>query len=98
MLHPFAKLTQGSLRPHAALGSLLVRVVQLFNSHTLHHLFPTVDETRLHALHPVLRQTCAEFGVPYKVYTWSDLAYTTLLTWVIGRKRASMLQSKAKQP
>lgn len=73
-------------------------VVQLFNSHTLHHLFPTVDETRLHALHPLLVQTCAEFHVPYKVYHWSDLAYTTLLTWVIGRTRASMLQSKAKQP
>lgn len=30
-----------------------------------HHLFPTLSYSRLHAIAPIVRETCAEFGAPY---------------------------------
>lgn len=34
-----------------------------FGRHTLHHLFPTVDHSKLDLLVPVLKKTCREFDV-----------------------------------
>ncbi len=33
-----------------------------------HHLFPTLSYSRLGEIAPIVRQTCAEFGVPYFYY------------------------------
>lgn len=33
-----------------------------------HHLFPTLSYSRLGAIAPIVRQTCAEFGLPYFYY------------------------------
>ncbi len=33
-----------------------------------HHLFPTLSYSRLHEVAPIVRQTCAEFDVPYYYY------------------------------
>jgi hypothetical protein len=34
----------------------------------VHHLFPNVCHTHYPAIAPIVLATCAEFGVPYKVY------------------------------
>mmetsp|Transcript_35944 Transcript_35944/g.67053 ORF Transcript_35944/g.67053 Transcript_35944/m.67053 type:complete len:566 (+) Transcript_35944:85-1782(+) len=36
-----------------------------FGRHTLHHLFPTVDHSKLNLLLPVFKQTCRDFGVRF---------------------------------
>ena len=36
-----------------------------FGRHALHHLFPTVDHSKLNYLLPALRMTCKQFGVTY---------------------------------
>ena len=33
---------------------------------SLHHLFPGLDQSRLEAIRPVVRDTCAEFNVPFR--------------------------------
>lgn len=34
-----------------------------FGRHTLHHLFPTVDHSKLDLLLPIFAKTCEDFGV-----------------------------------
>ena len=41
--------------------------------HLMHHLFPTVDHSKLHLLYPTFRQTCREFGVEYKFESGKDM-------------------------
>ena len=36
-----------------------------FGDHVLHHLFPTVDHSKLFELYPAFYETCKEFGVSY---------------------------------
>jgi fatty acid desaturase len=50
---------------HDVTGRLWL-VATMFGDHTLHHLFPTVDHAYLPMLYPVLKQTCADFGVPFE--------------------------------
>ncbi|MEM9075177.1 MAG: fatty acid desaturase [Myxococcota bacterium] len=40
-----------------------------------HHLFPTISYSRLDEIVPIVKETCAEFGVPYHYYptAWSAL-------------------------
>lgn len=40
-----------------------------FGNHTLHHLFPTVDHSKLPLLLPAFLETCEEFGVKFEVST-----------------------------
>jgi len=40
--------------------------VTTFGDHRLHHLFPTVDHSKLCYLYPILEETCKEFGVPFE--------------------------------
>ena len=46
-------------------GSLFLLATTL-GDHALHHLFPTVDQSKLYLLYPVFRQTLREFGVKYE--------------------------------
>jgi fatty acid desaturase len=50
-----------------ALGGLLL-VAASFGDHLMHHMFPTVDHSRLNALYPALAETCTEFGVKTPVF------------------------------
>ena len=50
-------------RPDIDATSLLSTVC--FGRHALHHLFPTVDHSKLNYLLPALRMTCKQFGVTY---------------------------------
>ena len=47
-------------------GDYYFLVATTFGHHTLHHLFPTVDHSKLHLLYPVLEETCKEFGLTFK--------------------------------
>lgn len=53
-----------------------------FNHHRLHHLLPGVDESRLPELEGVLQRTCAEFGEPYNLYSWTTLAAGSVRNWL----------------
>ncbi len=46
-----------------AIDSSLPRACVSFGMHQLHHLFPTVDHSRLPLLEELLRDTCREFGL-----------------------------------
>ena len=53
-------------------GNLFL-VVTLFGDHTLHHLFPTVDHSKLKHLYPVLLETCQEFNIDFELYSIPSL-------------------------
>ena len=44
-----------------------------FGDHRLHHLFPTVDHSKLCYLYPVVEETCKEFGVPFETKSAWDM-------------------------
>ena len=48
-------------RPNVDSSTVLASVT--FGMHTLHHLFPTVDHSKLGMLLPCFRKTCSEFDV-----------------------------------
>ena len=33
-----------------------------------HHLFPSINHEHLYLIQPVVKETCREFGVPYRSY------------------------------
>ena len=49
-------------------NSTLFTSSTMFGDHALHHLFPTVDASRLHLLRGVLEKTCADFGMDVSVH------------------------------
>lgn len=53
-------------------GNLFL-VLATFGDHTLHHLLPTVDHSKLNCLYPAFYETCKEFNVPFSFMTWSSL-------------------------
>lgn len=44
-----------------------------FGHHTLHHLFPTIDHGILPQLHEIFLETCREFQMELREYTWWPL-------------------------
>eukprot|EP00624_Nannochloropsis_granulata_P006432 evm.model.NODE_4805_length_8192_cov_19.876709.1 len=68
---------------------LLAKLVLFpFNHHRLHHLLPSVDESRLPMLEEALKETCEEVGAKYIVYPWRELAWGTVRHWIdIGGER-----------
>lgn len=56
-------------------GPSLFMVATTFGDHLLHHLFPTVDHSKLGALYPPLRDTCAEFGVDFPFETATEMLF-----------------------
>ena len=53
-------------------GPLYFRAT-MFGDHTLHHLLPSVDSSKLPQLYPALLKTCQEFGIPYTEYTFTEM-------------------------
>ena len=51
----------------------LLLVVTTFGNHVLHHLFPTVDFSKLDLLWPAFFETCLEFGVDYRYMEAVDM-------------------------
>ena len=47
-------------------ASNLFLMVTTFGNHALHHLFPTVDHSKLNLLWPAFSETCLEFGIDYR--------------------------------
>lgn len=65
----FASHLVCSTTDHTTGTSLFVSlfVFSLFNNHVLHHLFPTVDMSRLRGpVYKTFVDTCREFGAPYR--------------------------------
>merc|ERR1739848_60323 len=54
-------------------GNSFFLVATTFGHHTLHHLFPTVDHSKLHLLYPILEETCQEFGTKYETKPQWDM-------------------------
>jgi len=54
-------------------GNSFFLVATTFGHHTLHHLFPTVDHSKLHLLYPILEETCFEFGIKYETKPQWDM-------------------------
>jgi hypothetical protein len=61
-------------------GSLFLTSIS-FGDHTLHHLFPTVDASKLPHLYPTFLETCKEFNVNFSFLPTKQLVcgmYTQL--------------------
>ena len=46
-----------------------------FGDHTLHHLFPTVDHSKLPLLYGVFHETCEQFHIPYRLMSQKELIW-----------------------
>eukprot|EP00485_Elphidium_margaritaceum_P019079 CAMPEP_0202727132 /NCGR_PEP_ID=MMETSP1385-20130828/184966_1 /ASSEMBLY_ACC=CAM_ASM_000861 /TAXON_ID=933848 /ORGANISM="Elphidium margaritaceum" /LENGTH=805 /DNA_ID=CAMNT_0049393371 /DNA_START=38 /DNA_END=2455 /DNA_ORIENTATION=+ len=57
---------------------------QVLNNHGIHHLFPTIDKSRIVEIMPVFRQTCREFGIPWQNLQWRDIFLSLWKTWFKG--------------
>lgn len=56
--------------------------VTTFGDHRLHHLFPTVDHSKLRYLYPIVEETCKEFGVPFETRSpWNMLLGHFSVMW-----------------
>lgn len=44
-----------------------------FGHHTLHHLFPTIDQGLLRHLEPIFLKTCEEFDLKFREFSWWTL-------------------------
>ena len=51
----------------------LFLVATTFGNHVLHHLFPTVDHSKLDILWPAFSETCLEFGIDYRFMGAADM-------------------------
>ena len=51
----------------------LFLVSTTFGNHILHHLFPTVDHSKLDLLWPAFSETCLEFGIEYSFMGAGDM-------------------------
>mmetsp|Transcript_123769 Transcript_123769/g.309413 ORF Transcript_123769/g.309413 Transcript_123769/m.309413 type:complete len:811 (-) Transcript_123769:227-2659(-) len=57
---------------------------QILNNHGIHHLFPTIDKSRILEIMPIFRETCREFGLPWQEYDWRDMFGALWKNWVKG--------------
>lgn len=53
-----------------------------FSDHRLHHLLPSVDESRLKELDSCLSETCQEFAVVNAVIDWHTLLVGMISKWL----------------
>lgn len=52
-----------------------------FNYHTEHHLFPGLNPALYPKIQPIVRSTCAKFGVPYKHISFFQLVRSQIVAW-----------------
>lgn len=48
-------------------------VMTFFGEHTMHHLFPTLDHSVLHKLHPIFAKTCEQFRTKIRMTNQLDM-------------------------
>lgn len=53
-------------------GNLFL-VATTFGDHSLHHLLPTVDHSKLKYVYPVFLETCKEFNIPFSFLSQWDM-------------------------
>jgi len=57
---------------------------QILNNHSVHHLFPTVDKSRILEIMPIFRKTAEEFDIPWKEYPWQEMFTSIWKNWLVG--------------
>ena len=57
---------------------------QILNNHSIHHMFPTVDKSRIAEIMPIFRQTVVDFDVPWKEYPWQEVFTSIWKNWAQG--------------
>jgi alpha-ketoglutarate-dependent taurine dioxygenase/fatty acid desaturase len=57
---------------------------QVLNNHGVHHLFPTIDKSRIAEVMPIFRETCKEFNLPWQEYNWADMFGSLWKNWLKG--------------
>ncbi|CAL4062179.1 unnamed protein product [Meganyctiphanes norvegica] len=62
-----------TVRDRVEVTGNLFLVCTTFGDHTLHHMFPTVDHSKLPYLYPVFFKTCQEFGIPFAFQKHTDM-------------------------
>jgi len=60
----------------------------LITTTALHHIFPTVDESRHPSLKPLLMDACREFDLGYRSHSFYELHNGCLNTWCRRDKSA----------
>jgi linoleoyl-CoA desaturase len=70
------------------------------NFQAIHHLFPRISHVHYLALAPIVQQTCAEFGVPYKVSPSMWALVGSHYRWLrrMGRPETSAASGKPPLP
>ncbi|KAK7068825.1 hypothetical protein SK128_014906 [Halocaridina rubra] len=56
-------------RDRAEIVGNLFLVVTTLGDHSLHHLLPTVDHSKLPYIYPVFFEMCKEYNIPYRFYS-----------------------------
>lgn len=62
----FGVLQLAAVRDRSDVDGNYVLTTLMFGNHAMHHLFPTIDHSKLHDLNPVLEETCREFNINFK--------------------------------
>lgn len=52
-------------------------VAVTFGDHSLHHLLPAVDHSKLNSLYPAFFETCEEFNIPFEFRSWWGIVLGT---------------------
>ena len=69
---------------NVALGNpVFTSYVGALNYHIEHHLFPDLNHAHLPAIQPIVRETCAEFDVPYRAFDTMGQALKAHWRWLV---------------
>lgn len=62
-----------AVRDRVEITGNLFLVATTFGDHSLHHLLPTVDHSKLKYVYPVFLETCKEFNIPFSFLSQWDM-------------------------
>ncbi|KAK6621298.1 hypothetical protein RUM43_011604 [Polyplax serrata] len=69
----FGVLQLAAVRDRSDVDGNYVLTTLMFGNHAMHHLFPTIDHSKLYDLNPVLEETCREFNINFKPMTVKNM-------------------------
>lgn len=65
-----------------------------FNTHGLHHLFPSVNHIHYKNLFPILVSTSKQYNIPYQTYTYWDLFKSHFkLLYLLGKNESELTKA-----
>lgn len=67
---------------HTGIGYYNSMTFLWLNYHCVHHLFPTIDQWHHPAIQRILTKTCAEFDIPYRCWSLSQLFVSMMRTFL----------------